>query len=114
MHEVSICESILDILKDVAGKNGASRVNRVHLRIGEMAGVVEDALRFAFDVVTKDTVAGGAELIIESVPLTASCRSCNKTFHVSGYAFSCVHCDSPEIEIISGRELQIADIDLEV
>jgi Zn finger protein HypA/HybF involved in hydrogenase expression len=59
-------------------------------------------------------VAGGAELVVENVPLTAACRSCKKTFHVSGYAFSCAHCGSPEIEITSGRELQIEDIDLEV
>jgi hydrogenase nickel incorporation protein HypA/HybF len=114
MHEVSICESILDILKDEARKNKASRVTAVHLRIGELSGVVEDAMRFAFEVVTKDTIAGGAKLVIENVPLTAKCRSCGREFHIVGYAFSCKHCDSPEIEVVSGRELQIEDIDLEV
>ena len=113
MHEVSICESILDILKDEAKKNNASKVTAVRLKIGELSGVVEDALRFAFEVVTKGSIAEGASLIIEEVPLTARCRSCGKEFHIVGYAFSCKHCESPEIEVISGREMQIEDMDLE-
>jgi hydrogenase nickel incorporation protein HypA/HybF len=113
MHEVSICESILDILKDQAAAHGATRVKSVRLTIGEMAGVVEDSMRFAFEVVTKGTLAEGSALIIDHVPLTARCRSCGRTFSIVGYAFSCAHCESPEIKVISGRELQIEDIDLE-
>ena len=114
MHEVSICESIVDIITVHAAKEQAKKVTSVRLRVGEMAGVVEDALRFAFEVVSKDTVAEGARLDIDHVPLMARCRSCNREFHIVGYAFSCKHCDSPEIEVISGREMQIEDIDLEV
>ena len=113
MHEVSICESILDILKDEAIKNEASKVTAVRLKIGELSGVVEDALRFAFEVVAKGSIAEGASLVIEEVPLTARCKSCGKEFHIVGYAFSCKHCESPEIEVISGREMQIEDMDLE-
>ena len=113
MHEVSICESILDILKDEAIKNEASKVTAVRLKIGELSGVVEDALRFAFEVVAKGSIAEGASLVIEEVPLTARCKSCGKEFHIVGYAFSCKHCESPEIEVVSGREMQIEDIDLE-
>ena len=114
MHEVSICESIMDIIRAEAAKERASKVNSVRLKIGELAGVVEDSMRFAFEVVTKGTVAEGARLVIDNVPLTAHCKSCNRTFHIVGYAFSCAHCESPEIEVVSGRELQVEDIDLEV
>ena len=113
MHEVSICESILDILKDEAKKNSASKVTAVRLKIGELSGVVEDALRFAFEVVTKGSIAEGASLVIEEVPLTARCKACGMEFHIVGYAFSCKHCESPEIQVVSGREMQIEDIDLE-
>jgi hydrogenase nickel incorporation protein HypA/HybF len=113
MHEVSLCESILDIIREQAQQHGATRVKCVRLTIGEMAGVVEDSMRFAFEVVTKGTLAEGSELLIESVPLTAMCRTCGKTFHIVGYAFSCKHCESPEITVVSGRELQIEDIELE-
>jgi len=112
MHEVSICESIMDILRAQAGESGSARVTSVKLKIGELSGVVEDSLRFAFEVVSKDTLAEGATLIVDNVPLTARCRSCGRDFHVVGYAFSCTHCDSPEIEIVSGRELLVEEIEL--
>jgi len=113
MHEVSICESIMDILKGEAAKAGASKITSVRLKIGEMAGVVDEALRFAFEVVSQDTLAQGAELFIDNVPLTARCISCNVEFHVDGYAFSCPDCNSPEIELISGREMLIEEIDMD-
>jgi len=113
MHEVSLCESIMDILREQAESNGATRVKSVRLLVGEMAGVVEDAMRFAFEVVTKGTLAEGAELVIEHVPLTARCRGCGREFPVERYAFSCAHCGGPEIEIISGRELMVDEIELE-
>ena len=112
MHEVSICESILDILKEEAGKKRANKINVVRLKIGELSGVVEDAMHFAFEVVSKGSIAEGAKLDIEHVPLTAHCRSCGKDFRIVGYAFSCKHCDSPEIEVVSGRELLIEDIEV--
>jgi hydrogenase nickel incorporation protein HypA/HybF len=113
MHEVSICESIIDILKEQAAKEGASRVTSVVLKVGEMAGVVEGSMRFAFEVVSKDTLAEGAELIIHSVPLTARCSSCGTVFPIEGYAFSCALCGSPQIMVVSGRELIVEELEME-
>jgi len=113
MHEVSICESIIDILSDQAAREGATRVTSVRLRIGEMSGVVEDSLRFAFEVVSKDTLAEGAELVIVSVPLAARCRACAVEFRIEGYAFSCSSCGSPDIEVVSGREMLVEEIELQ-
>ncbi|MBI5190194.1 MAG: hydrogenase maturation nickel metallochaperone HypA [Nitrospirae bacterium] len=113
MHEVSICESIIDILKQQAAARGKARVTLVRLKIGEMAGVVEDSMRFAFEVVSKDTLAEGAELVIDLVPLMARCKACGADFPIEGYAFSCAVCGSPEIEVVSGRELMIDEIELE-
>jgi len=113
MHEVSICESIMDILREQAEAAGATKITSVKLVIGEMAGVVEDSMRFAFEVLSKDTLAEGAELVVDNVPLTARCKSCGAEFHVEGYAFNCATCGAYEIEIVSGREMMIEEIDME-
>ena len=113
MHEVSICESIIDILAEHAAKEGAAKVTYVRLKVGEMAGVVEDSLRFAFEIVAKGTVAEGAELVIDHIPLTAKCHGCGALFAVKGYAFSCEACKGTEIDIVSGRELLVYEIDLQ-
>jgi len=113
MHEVSLCESIMDILKEEAARAGAVRVKSVRLLIGELSGAVPDAMRFAFEVVSKGTLADGAALEIVSVPLTARCRGCGAEFAVEGYAFSCEKCGGPDIEIVSGRELMVDEVEME-
>ncbi len=113
MHEVSVCESIIDIVIEHASKESASRVTSIRLKIGEMAGVALDSMRFAFGIVAKGTLAEGAELIIDTIPLAARCRSCGRNFKITNYAFSCAHCNSPEIEVVSGRELCIEEIVME-
>jgi hydrogenase nickel incorporation protein HypA/HybF len=73
MHEVSIAQGLMKILEDETKKHGVSRVTRVHVRIGELATCVPDALTFAFEIVSEGTVAEGAELKIEVVPARGRC-----------------------------------------
>ena len=113
MHELSIAENILSIVEDYARRNDISKVLTVKLRIGEMSGVVPDALTFCFEICAKGTIAEGASLEIEKVPLSARCRACNATFNVEGYCFLCPDCGSTEVEIISGRELQVTEMEVE-
>lgn len=113
MHEVSLCESIMEILEEQACRAGASRVRSVKLIIGELSGVVEDAMRFAFEAVSRGSFADGAELVIDKRPLTARCRGCGGEFAVEGYAFACARCGGPDIEIVSGRELMVDEVELE-
>lgn len=113
MHELSIAENILSIVEDYARRNDASKVVSVKLRIGEMSGVQPEPLAFCFEICANGTVAEGASLEIERVPLSARCRACNVAFDVEGYCFLCPDCGSTEVEIISGRELQVTEMEVE-
>ena len=62
MHEMSIAESVLQIIEDTAQAEGCARVKAVWLEIGQLAGVEKESLRFCFDVVTRDSVAQDAKL----------------------------------------------------
>lgn len=64
MHEVSLCESILKIIERQAQKEGFTRVTKVQLTVGTLSGASPESLSFAFPLVTKDTLADGAELEI--------------------------------------------------
>ncbi len=68
MHEMSLCESIVQTLEKEAGAQQFNRVKTVWLEIGMLAGVEIDAMRFCFDVVTNGTLAAGAALEIDSLP----------------------------------------------
>jgi hydrogenase nickel incorporation protein HypA/HybF len=118
MHEMSIAQSILEVVQqytkgnDLAKDSNAPRVKSVHLKIGEMAGVVPESLRFCFEVASEGTAAQGAELLIDEVPIRCRCVSCNAEFSVERFLFLCPTCGTPDIEIISGNELDVVELDL--
>lgn len=107
MHEVSLMKNLLSIVDRTAFGEGAGPVRVVHLKIGEMAGVNADALRFAFEVMAKDSVAADAVLEIERVPLSIRCTACGVEFRPGGFVFICTACGSSEIEILTGREMEV-------
>lgn len=113
MHEVGIMESALSIVLSQARSHGAQRVRRIVLRIGALAGVDAQALRFAFDVVTRETIAAEAELEIRDVPARAYCAACAEEFGVEGDAiFSCPRCGRLSGEIRQGREFELSRIEM--
>jgi hydrogenase nickel incorporation protein HypA/HybF len=76
MHELGLIDQAVQMALARAEQDGAARVYRLTVRIGPLAGVEIDALRFAFEVVTQDTAAAGAELHIEEVPVRCWCATC--------------------------------------
>jgi hydrogenase nickel incorporation protein HypA/HybF len=113
MHEVSIAQGLLKILQDEAEKHGATRVITVHVRIGELSNLVADALLFAFEAIIAGTVAEGAKLEIEIVPAMGHCGKCNMDFSVEGMMFFCPQCNGIATEIISGKEMEVSEIEVE-
>jgi hydrogenase nickel incorporation protein HypA/HybF len=114
MHETSLALSILDIIVEKCREAGGRQVDSVRLRIGKGAGVMPDALTFAFDAVKVGTVAEKATVDIESVPVGGSCKECGKPFSVenASFVFSCPLCGSKFIEMTSGREMEIVDMEI--
>ncbi|MBR1397629.1 MAG: hydrogenase maturation nickel metallochaperone HypA [Selenomonadaceae bacterium] len=112
MHEMAIAEGILNIAFDYAQQNNSSKINRITLQIGEMSGVEIEALNMSFEVLTKDTIAEGAELVVNHIPIVGVCNKCGKEFHIEHYNFFCPECDGILI-LKSGRELQVESLDME-
>jgi hydrogenase nickel incorporation protein HypA/HybF len=114
MHELGIMESALSLVEHHAAGNPARRVSRVVLRIGALAGVELEALRFAFDVVSRGTVAEGADLEIEAVAAAVYCRGCQREFagETGGFIFTCPICSDLCGEILRGRELELSRIEM--
>jgi len=112
MHEMSIAQSLVDILKEEMVKNNARVLKSVRLNVGQMSAVVPDSLSFCFQVITKETELEGAELVMEVIPLEGLCKECKETFEIKDYAFQCPHCGSKEIETIAGQDLSIVEIEV--
>ncbi len=114
MHETAIALSILDIIVEKCREAGGRTVDSVRLRIGKAAGVMPDALEFAFDAVKAQTVAENARLVIEPVPVGGVCNECKKDFSVpdAQYVFACPLCGSKSFEINTGREMEVVDMEI--
>jgi len=113
MHEMAIAEGILDIVLDYAARNQATKVTKIQLLLGEMSGVETDALQFCFEALSKKTMAEGTNLTLHRVPLMGHCKDCDATTQIERYRFLCPHCDSANLEIVSGRELQVEFLEVD-
>lgn len=113
MHEMSIAQGILDIVLDAADKNDAVRVSSIRLLIGEMTEVEPESLRFCFNALAAGTCAEAAALDIVEVPLVGRCKQCSGEFRIERYRFICPLCQSPGVDIVSGRELRVEHLEVE-
>ncbi|MGW3116440.1 hydrogenase maturation nickel metallochaperone HypA [Streptomyces sp. NPDC001107] len=112
MHELSIATAIIERADELARADGTDAVSAVTVRVGELAGVVPDALSFAFEVARDGTALAAARLVVESVPAQAYCGACAQEFTVGMPPFFwCPHCDRPSTDLRSGRELEITGIE---
>jgi hydrogenase nickel incorporation protein HypA/HybF len=113
MHEMSIAQSLIDILRDEMLKHDAKALRSVRLNVGQMTAIVPDALSFCFQVATDGTEMEGARLIMEIIPLRGYCSQCEEEFEIKDYAFVCPSCESTKINTIGGQDLSIVEIEVD-
>jgi hydrogenase nickel incorporation protein HypA/HybF len=110
MHEMSITQSIVEICEQHAD---GRRVLAVVLEIGALSGVVPEAVEFCFEACTRDTLLTGAALTIERVPGTAWCQECQVMVPVASYFEQCPGCGGYGLEIRTGEELRVKELEVE-
>ena len=113
MHEASIAISLIETVSDLCQKEGYKSIEAVRLKVGRAAGILPDALLFAFDMAKAGTIASQAELIIEHISLGGYCCDCGSQFESEErYIFACPVCQSNAIKITRGDEMQIIDMEV--
>ncbi|QMU77795.1 hydrogenase maturation nickel metallochaperone HypA [Streptacidiphilus sp. PB12-B1b] len=111
MHEMSIALAVVGQVEEAAQAAGATAVRSVRLQVGELAGVVPDSLAFCFELACAGTLLEGCELVAEPVPARARCEPCADEWAVGmPPELCCPACGTAAAELLSGRELQIADV----
>lgn len=113
MHEMSLCEGIVQLLEQEAARQSFHKVNRVRLEVGALAGVEIAALRFGFDVVTRGTLADGAELDIFEQPALAWCLRCMQLVSVQQRYDPCPECGGYQLQVTQGESLKVKDLEVE-
>lgn len=113
MHEMSLMQGVLDILQDTAKNQDFSRVKKVWLEIGALAGVDAEAIRFCFDAVTRDTLADGAALDIIHTPGQAWCMQCCQAVEIAARFEPCPRCEGYRIQVTGGEEMRVKELEVE-
>ena len=113
MHEMSLCENILQTLQQQANVQHYRKVKTVWLEIGALAGVETDALRFSFDSVMLGSIAEHARLEIIDIPAQAYCSKCAKPVPIEQRYDACPECEHFPLQIVSGDQMRIKQLEVE-
>ncbi len=115
MHELSVMQSILDIVLEHARENKAEKVLNIGLQIGELTDLIDEWMQKYFDYLSKDTIAAGARLTIDRSPAIFKCEDCGNAFHVKLQEvdrITCSQCGGERVTLISGRDFYVDHIEV--
>jgi len=111
MHEMSVVSNITKIALETAKENKLKVINKIKITVGNQHHLAPDLMEYAFIFFSKDTIAEGALLIIEKLPIIMICLDCKKEFKVQNQVYICPECSSVQLAMKSGRELIIENIE---
>ena len=112
MHEMSLCEGVLQVIESHAIAQEFERVEAVWLEVGALAGVEVEALKFCFDAVMRGSVAEGAVLNIVDLPGAAWCMICGETVAVKQRFDECPKCGSYQLQVTGGEEFKVKELEV--
>ncbi len=112
MHELSVCQALIDQVEAIAQQHHAERVEVIVLQIGPLAGVEPQLLEHAYPLASVDTVAEDAKLIIEELPVVVRCQACGKESSATPNRLVCGACGDWHTRLLSGDEMLLARIEL--
>lgn len=114
MHELGLISGVMAAVEAAAADAGAERVTDVTLSVGEMTEAIPDALQFAFEALSENTLCAGATLHINMVSPRSRCLECGATYDHDRFHMVCPKCASPFTELLAGREMQIDSIEVDI
>lgn len=113
LHELSITEHLLDQCIREARAQGASRIRTIRLCIGQLKGIVPDCIQIYLDMLAEGTIAEGARIESETLPVRMHCMDCEKDGEITPHHLQCPHCGSMRLKLLSGKEFYIKSMEVD-
>lgn len=114
MHELALTQQLLQVVLTAAQRADARAVTAIDLVVGDLSSSVDDSVQFYFDILSRDTLAAGAQLRFQREPAIAACADCGAQTAVQPpIPAHCPRCQSVHIQVSGGRALRVASIDIE-
>lgn len=115
MHELPVTESILTIVLKHAENNDVKRIVTIYLSVGELSDLEDEWMQKYFEYLSKGTLAEGAQLRIERIPITMQCTACSEVFYINKKdldAIRCPKCNEEKCTLTAGREYYIKNMEV--
>jgi len=112
VHEMTICQGLIDQVGRIAREQGASRVDNIVLSIGPLSGIEPQLLSRAFDIACLETIAEDAELEIETGPVVVECRCCGAIGEARINRLKCPSCGDWQVNLKQGDELLLLRLEI--
>ena len=112
MNEVGLMRSAIALATEQVKAKGRRKIHKMELNVGELSGVVPDALMFAFDVVSEGTVAEGADLKLTTVPTLCYCTHCRREFYPMSWIYACPYCQHLSNDVREGKNLELVSLEI--
>ena len=112
VHELSICQALIEQVEAVARKEGAVQVVQVRIGIGPLSGVEPQLLEQAFQLARAGSIAATASLLIDHLPIRVSCRGCGQETAAEVTNLACGNCGNWHTTLVSGDEMLLLQVEL--
>jgi hydrogenase nickel incorporation protein HypA/HybF len=113
MHELSVCNALLQQIETIAAQHGARKVTRVELGVGPLSGIEPKLLRNAYPIAVAGTIAEHAELVITDFEIKVSCTECYAETLAQANRLLCGECGGYRTKVISGDEMILQRLELD-
>ena len=113
MHELSICQSLINQIENIASEHNAQSVSLIVIGMGPLSGVEAQLLKNAYPIASAGTIAANAKLVIEYLPVKVKCNECGYESDVAVNKLTCKHCGNWRTSLVSGDELLLMSVELE-
>jgi hydrogenase nickel incorporation protein HypA/HybF len=113
MHELSVTKGILKICIEEGERYKVKEINKVNIKVGELTGLVPNCIAYYFNIVAKGTIAEGAEILIEKIPVSIHCEECGFEGELGKNNYYCPKCSGSKYKIIKGREFYLDTMEVD-
>ena len=113
MHELAICQALMNQVESIAAERNARSVVSIVVGMGPLSGVEAQLLKHAYPVASAGTIAEGARLVVENLPVRIKCTQCGSESDALPNKLVCKACGDWRTTLISGDELMLMRVELE-
>lgn len=113
MHELAVTENVLGIACKHAEKAQAKQVTDIYLAIGQLSSIVDESIKFYWDIISKDTLCEKSKLHFKRIPASLLCLECENQYEMGNELTPCPNCSSAKVKVLSGDEFHLESIEIQ-